>query len=137
MNNNCLFCKIAAGELESATIFESNEFRVILDKFPSGKGHTLIMPKEHFENVYDIDGETAGKMFALATVVAKSLKKVLNCDGMNILQNNGEVAGQTVMHIHLHLIPRFDGDGIDFHWKTKQFSDDELEALVEEISKEI
>lgn len=135
--NNCLFCKIASGELESATIFESNDFRVILDKFPSGKGHTLIVTKEHFENIYDIDGETAGKLFALATVVAKSLKKVLSCDGMNILQNNGEVAGQTVMHFHLHLIPRFDGDGIDFHWKTKQFSDDELEALVQEISKEI
>lgn len=136
-NNNCLFCKIANGELESATIFESNEFRVILDKFPSGKGHTLIMPKEHIENIYELDGETAGKMFALATVVAKGLKKALNCEGMNILQNNGEVAGQTVMHFHLHLIPRFEGDGMDFHWKTKQFDDEELAALVAEVAKEI
>ncbi len=136
-NSNCLFCKIADGELESATIFESNEFRVILDKFPSGKGHTLIMPKEHFEDIYDLDGETAGKLFALATVIAKSLKKVLNCDGMNILQNNGEVAGQTVMHFHLHLIPRFEDDGINFKWKTKQFSDEQLGELVSEIAKEI
>lgn len=135
--SDCLFCKIAAGELESATVFESNDFRVILDKFPSGKGHTLIMPKEHIENIYELDGDTAGKMFGLVAVVAKALKKVLNCDGMNILQNNGEIAGQTVMHFHIHLIPRFVDDGIDFHWATKQFTDEDMEAFVAEIAKEI
>lgn len=136
-NNNCLFCKIAAGELESATIFENNEFRVILDKFPSGKGHALIMPKEHYENIYDLDAETAGKMFGLATVVARSLKKVLNCEGMNVLQNNGEIAGQTVMHFHIHLIPRFEGDGMNFHWKTQQFGDEEMKELALLLGKEI
>lgn len=134
---NCLFCKIAHEEVESATIFESNDFMVILDKFPSGIGHTLILVKEHIENIYDLDGETAGKLFALTTVVAKALKKVLQCDGLNILQNNGAVAGQTVMHFHLHLIPRFENDGIDFKWKTQEFSDKQLINLVDEISKEI
>ncbi|PKM56524.1 MAG: HIT family protein [Firmicutes bacterium HGW-Firmicutes-3] len=135
--SKCLFCSIASGDLDSATIFESSEFRVILDKFPSGKGHTLILPKEHIENIYDLDGETAGKMFALATVISKALKKVLKCDGLNILQNNGVAAGQTVMHFHLHLIPRFEEDGINFKWKTKAFSDDQMLELVSEISKEI
>ncbi len=133
----CLFCKIANGELDSATIFESNEFRVILDKFPSGKGHTLIIPKEHFDDIYSIDSETSGKLFALASVVARNLKSVLNCDGLNILQNNGEVAGQTVMHFHMHLIPRYKEDNIKIKWHTKSFSDEELSELSQKLAKGI
>lgn len=130
---DCLFCKIASGEFESATIFESHDFRVVLDKFPSGEGHALIMPKEHFTDIYELDSETAGKLFALATVVARAMKKVLNCDGLNVLQNNGVAAGQTVMHFHLHLIPRFENDGLDFHWPTKSFSDAEFAELAKAI----
>lgn len=133
MKQGCLFCSIAHGAMESATVFENSEFKVILDKFPGAKGHTLIMPKEHIDDIYDLDVETAGKLFALTTVVAKALKSVLNCDGMNILQNNGKIAGQTVMHFHMHLIPRFDNDGLDFAWETKQFTDTELEAIAGEI----
>jgi histidine triad (HIT) family protein len=118
-------------------VFESQEFRVILDKFPSGKGHTLILPKEHFNDIYDLDAETAGKLFGLATVVAKAIKKVTGCDGLNILQNNGVAAGQTVMHFHLHLIPRFENDGLKFNWPTQAFDDEELVAISEEIGKEI
>jgi histidine triad (HIT) family protein len=134
---NCLFCNIANGIMEAATIFENSEFKVILDKFPASKGHTLIIPKEHIENIYELDGETAGKLFALATLVANELKKVLNCDGMNILQNNGEIAGQTVFHFHMHLIPRYEGDGLKFNWETKQFTDDELAQVAEAISQAI
>ncbi len=123
--------------MDSATIFENSEFRVILDKFPGAKGHTLIMPKEHYDDIYDIDGEMAGKMFALASIVAKAMKNVFDCDGMNILQNNGLVAGQTVFHIHLHLIPRFENDGLRFAWATKKFTDEELEVVATEIKKEI
>jgi len=135
--DTCIFCKIGNNEMEAAIIFESNDFMVILDKFPSGKGHTLILPKAHYTDIYDIDGETAGKLFALTTVVAKALKQVLGCDGLNILQNNGVVAGQTVMHFHVHLIPRFKEDQLDFHWETKAFSGEELKELVAEIAKEI
>ncbi len=134
---DCLFCKIASGEFDSATVFESQDFRVILDKFPSGKGHTLILPKEHFDDIYDMDAETAGKLFGLATVVAKAIKKVTGCEGLNILQNNGPVAGQTVMHFHMHLIPRFENDGLKFNWPTQAFDDEELAAISEEIGKEI
>jgi histidine triad (HIT) family protein len=134
---DCLFCKIGSGAILSATIFENNEFRVILDKFPAGTGHTLIMPKEHIEDIYDLDAETAGKLFALTTIVAKALKSVLKCEGMNIVQNNGLIAGQTIFHFHLHLIPRFSDDGIDFHWKTREFSDEQLLELVAKVKKEI
>lgn len=135
--DTCIFCKIGKGDLEASVIFESNDFMVILDKFPSGKGHTLILPKDHYEDIYELDGEVAGKLFALTTVIAKALKQVLKCDGLNILQNNGVVAGQTVMHLHLHLIPRFEDDNLNFHWETKEFSGLEINELVREIAKEI
>lgn len=137
MKQGCLFCGIAHGSIESATLFENSDFRVILDKFPGAKGHTLILTKEHIENIYELDAETAGKLFAMATIVAKALQKVLGCDGMNILQNNGLVAGQTVNHFHLHLIPRFEGDGLKFAWDTKKFSDSEFEEIASQIAKEI
>lgn len=135
--SDCLFCKIANGEFDSATVFENHEFRVIMDKFPSMKGHALIMPKEHYENIYDLDVDTAGKIFALATEVARAVKMVTGCTGLNVLQNNGAVAGQTVMHFHLHVIPRFEDDGLDskFKWPTKSFSDEELGEIADQIGK--
>lgn len=137
MKQGCLFCSIANGVIASSTIFENSEFRVILDKFPGAKGHVLIMTKKHTEDIYDIDAETAGKLFALATSVAKSLKKILDCDGMNILQNNGAIAGQTVFHFHLHLIPRYKNDGLKFAWETKKFSDEELNIIAADIKREL
>ncbi|MDO4765323.1 MAG: HIT family protein [Eubacteriales bacterium] len=132
---DCLFCKIAKGELKSATIFENGDFRVIMDRFPSGKGHALILTKEHFDDIYQMDAETAAKLFALASEVSKAVKKATNCDGMNILQNNGEAAGQTVKHFHLHLIPRYENDGFALPWQTKQVSEEELADLAAEIRK--
>lgn len=134
---DCLFCKIANGVYDSATIFESQEFRVILDKFPSGKAHTLILTKEHFTDIYEIDSETAGKLFALTTVVARAIKKVTGCDGLNILQNNGAAAGQTVMHFHVHLIPRYKDDGLSFQWPTQSFTDEEMQRIAKEIAQQI
>lgn len=132
---DCLFCKIAKGELKSATIFENGDFRVIMDRFPSGKGHALILTKEHFDDIYQMDAETAAKLFALASEVSKAVKKATSCDGMNILQNNGEAAGQTVKHFHLHLIPRYENDGFALPWQTKQVSEEELADLAAEIRK--
>ena len=107
IKEDCLFCKIAKGEIHSATVYEDSHFTVILDVNPATKGHCLIIPKEHFDNIYDLDGETAGKLFALATCIARAMRDALKCDGLNLVQNNGEIAGQTVNHFHLHLIPRF------------------------------
>lgn len=114
---DCIFCKIANGEIPSETIYEDETFRVILDQSPATKGHALILPKQHFRNIYDIDDDTASKLFVLAAKVARAMKESLGCDGLNIIQNNEEIAGQTVFHFHLHIIPRYQGDGQDIAWK--------------------
>lgn len=135
--SDCIFCKIANGEIPSACIYENKEFRVILDVGPATRGHVLILTKEHYDNIFEIDAETAGRLFSLASVVARAMKKTLNCDGMNILQNNGTIAGQTVFHFHLHLIPRYEGDQVKVTWPQGEISDDEKTELVNMIKKEI
>ena len=134
---DCIFCKIANGEIPSATIFEDRDFRVMLDIGPATRGHVLILTKEHYDNIYEIDAETAGKLFSLASVIARAMKKVLNCDGMNILQNNGTVAGQTVFHFHLHLIPRYEGDQVQVTWPQGSITEEEKEELVKSMKKEL
>ena len=129
----CLFCNIAKGVFPSATLFEDENFRVILDKFPGTKGHILVMPKEHIENIYDLDLEIAAQIFPLVARVAKVMKKVLNCQGMNILQNNGKIAGQTVFHFHIHLIPRYESDGVEIHWTPKEAEDEALASLAKTL----
>ncbi len=101
---NCIFCKIANGEIPSATLYEDEEFRVILDLGPATKGHALILPRA-MRIWYEIPEETAGKFMILAKKMVTRMKKALNCDGFNVLQNNEEPAGQTVFHYHIHLIP--------------------------------
>lgn len=134
---DCIFCKIISGEIPSATIYENSKFKVIMDIAPANKGHVLILPKEHFDNIYDIDTATAGQLFELAALVARALKSVLDCDGMNILQNNGTVAGQTVFHFHMHIIPRYEGDTVNMGWKELSYEDGEMEQLREAIRKEL
>ena len=95
----CIFCKIANGEIPSTTLYEDNDFRVILDVNPASKGHTLILPKKHAENLYDLPDETASKALVLAKNMASKIEKALECDGLNLVQNNGEKAGQTVFHL--------------------------------------
>lgn len=135
--DDCIFCKIANGEIPSTTIYENDEFRVFFDIAPASKGHCLIVPKQHFDDIFDMDEETAGRLFSLAAVVAKSLKKELHCEGMNIVQNNGSIAGQTVFHFHLHLIPRYTGDTVNVGWKPGQADVEELKVLATEIRKNI
>lgn len=137
IKEDCLFCKIAKGEIHSATVYEDSHFTVILDVNPATKGHCLIIPKEHFDNIYDLDGETTGKLFALATCIARAMKDALKCDGLNLVQNNGEVAGQTVNHFHLHLIPRYEGDGLNLNWPQQEISGEQLEEIRQSIKKSI
>lgn len=107
-DENCIFCKIANGEIPAATLYEDEDFRVILDLGPASKGHALILPKEHYANLYELDDEVASKVLVLAKKMITKLTDVLGCDGYNLVQNNGEVAGQTVHHFHMHLIPRYE-----------------------------
>lgn len=116
MDTNCIFCKIAGGEIPGATLYEDSQFRVILDLGPASKGHALILPKEHYANIYEIPDDLAGKAMILAKKMAAKMKEVLPCDGVNVVQNNGTCAGQTVFHFHMHLIPRYEDDQVGVNW---------------------
>ena len=106
-DDNCIFCKLANGDIPTNSIYEDEDFKVILDADPVSRGHALILPKQHYANLYELGDEEAVKIMPLAKKLAKKMTDVLGADGFNILQNNGEVAGQSVFHYHLHLIPRF------------------------------
>ena len=134
---NCIFCKIANGEIPSSTVYVDEDFRVILDLGPASKGHSLILPKKHAANIYELPDETAGKAMILAKKMAGKLTDALNCDGFNIVQNNGEIAGQTVNHFHLHLIPRYEGDGLNLNWPQQEISAEQLEEIRQSIKKSI
>ena len=135
--DDCIFCKIANGEIPSATVYEDSICRVILDVNPANKGHALIIPKEHFDNIYSMDAETAAKIFTIATEVAKAQKAELNPDGLNILQNDGEAAGQTVFHFHMHLVPRYIKDNVTMTWIPGKADTEELSALSKALRKRI
>lgn len=133
--NNCIFCKLASGEIGSNTIYEDEMFRVILDAAPASKGHALIIPKEHYADLYEIDEEVAGLAMRLAKKLAVHMTGVLKCDGFNLVQNNGEVAGQTVFHFHLHLIPRYAGMKNDdiLRWSHETFSESEMKEICDSL----
>ncbi|MGN0369113.1 MAG: HIT family protein [Butyrivibrio sp.] len=135
MKEDCIFCKLANGVFPTNTLYEDDEFRVILDIAPAAKGHALVLPKNHYEDALSADDDTMGKAMALAAKTGRALKKALGCDGINILQNNGTAAGQTVFHLHIHVIPRWDEDGIGLSWKEGKPSDEELKENAETIKK--
>ena len=132
-DENCIFCKLAAGDIPSATIYEDDDFRVILDLGPASKGHALILPKEHYRNLFDIDDEVASKVMVLAKKIVNKLKPVLGCDGYNIVQNNEECAGQTVFHFHMHLIPRYEGDNVGLGWNCGELTDEVKEEILSKL----
>ena len=135
MKDNCIFCKIIRGEIPSSTIFEDEDFKVILDINPAAKGHALILPKQHYANLYELPEELASRVMVLAKKLAAHMTERLDCDGLNLLQNNGAVAGQTVFHFHLHLIPRYkDGDNRDLLiWNQLTYQKGEVDQIVERI----
>ena len=132
-DDNCIFCKLANGEIPTATLYEDEDFRVILDANPASKGHALIIPKEHYANLYELDDTLAGKAMILAKKMINRLTDVLGCDGYNLVQNNGECAGQTVFHFHLHLIPRYKDDGVGIGWKLNELTDTDKEDILSRI----
>ena len=133
--DNCIFCKLANGEIPTRTVYEDDSFRVILDLGPATKGHALILPKSHAANLYELPDDVAAKVLPLAKKIATQMKEKLGCDGLNLVQNNGEIAGQTVMHFHLHLIPRYVGDGQSILWKPTEPSGQELDEILETLKK--
>ncbi|MCI8504710.1 MAG: HIT family protein [Lachnospiraceae bacterium] len=136
-DETCIFCKIANGEIPAAAIYEDEQFRVILDLGPASKGHALILPKNHFTDLTDLDEETSSKVLALAAKVGTAMKKSLGCAGFNLVQNNGEAAGQTVFHFHMHVIPRYEGGPRMVSWEPGSPSKEELAGLADCIKKEL
>lgn len=130
MEDNCIFCKIARGDIPSATLYEDETLRVILDLGPASKGHALIIPKVHAANLFELPDETAGKAFVIAKKIAARLKDGLHADGLNVVQNNGAAAGQTVDHFHLHLIPRYENDTVNVKWTPGELSEADKEEIL-------
>ena len=136
VKDHCIFCKMAAGEIPSKTIYEDEKYRVILDLGPATRGHALILPKNHYANLFELPEEDAKEVICLAKKMATIMKDKLGCDGFNLVQNNGEAAGQTVFHFHMHLIPRYENDGQEIGWKPGSPSQDELEEIKKQIAGE-
>ncbi len=127
--DNCIFCRIIAGEIPSYTLYEDEKFKVILDVGPATRGHALILPKDHYANLYELPEETAAEVIKLAKKMMALMTDKLECDGFNIVQNNGEVAGQTVNHFHMHLIPRYKNDGEILKYIAGEPGQEELEQI--------
>ena len=131
-DSNCIFCKIANGEIPSSTIYEDNDFRVILDLGPASKGHALMLPKEHFKDVCELDEAVAAKVLPLGAKIGVAMMKSLGCAGFNLVQNNGVAAGQTVFHFHVHVIPRYENGPQMVTWTPGEES---AEVLAETAAK--
>ena len=134
-DKDCMFCKIANGEIPSSTVYEDEDFRVILDLGPAAKGHALILPKEHFKDVCELDPTVAAKVLPLGAKIGAAMKKSLGCAGFNLVQNNGEAAGQTVFHFHVHVIPRYEGGPSMVTWTPGSEKPEVLAETAEKIKK--
>ena len=134
---NCIFCKIASGEIPSATLYEDEDFRVILDLGPATRGHSLILPKKHAANISEMPDELLGRAMSVAKKVAVAMKEGLSCDGVNVVQNNGEAAGQTVFHFHMHIIPRYTGDNAGVSWKPGKLTDEVKEEVLSAVKEKL
>lgn len=135
--SNCIFCKIITGEIPSATVYEDSDFKAIIDIFPASKGHVIILPKKHYANLYELDEEVTAKALLIAKKIAIAVKEELDCDGINILQNNGEAAGQTVFHFHMHVIPRYESDKVQITWTPGSYKEGEAVSLAKTIAERI
>jgi len=139
-HEDCLFCKIIEGEIPSAKVYEDDHVYAFLDISQVTTGHTLVIPKKHSENIYETDEDAASKVFASIPKITTALKKAYQPTGLNVLQNNGAIAGQTVYHLHLHLIPRYEADeGFGMKWieRNDEFSGDDLQTIAQKIANEI
>lgn len=133
MKEDCIFCKLAAGVIPTNSIYEDEDFRVILDADPATKGHALIIPKAHYDNLLDAENECISKILPLAKRVAKKQMEAYGCPGVNIVQNNGEVAGQTVFHLHVHVIPRYENKDAILTWTHESFSGEEFSEITQTL----
>lgn len=130
----CLFCKIVKGELPSSKLYEDEDTLAFLDLFPVNKGHSLVISKEHYENIFDVPADILSKVSSVMKNVADAVKKGVNADGISIAQSNGKDAGQVISHIHFHVMPRFKNDGLKL-WPQGKYEEGEMDKFKEDISK--
>lgn len=138
--SDCIFCKIVKGEIPAAKVFENEHVMAFLDISQVTKGHTLVIPKVHTDNIFDMDPLTARHLFEVVPQISNAIKADLSPAGMNLLSNAGEAAGQEVFHFHLHLIPRYgNGDGFGAVWKSHQseYTFEELQRIAQGIEKQV
>jgi histidine triad (HIT) family protein len=130
---NCLFCKIVNGEVPSWKVHEDTDVVAFLDIHPVNIGHVVIIPRQHFENLYDTPDEVLQKMIVVIKKISVAVKRAANADGINIEMNNDSAAGQVIFHTHIHVVPRYENDGFT-HWKGKRpYEEGEKEAVAENI----
>lgn len=131
----CIFCKIVEGSIPSYKVYEDSEVLAFLDLSQLTLGHTLVIPKKHVENIFELDSDTASVLFKRVVEVAKLLKNNLNVENLNILNNNGKLASQSVNHYHIHLLPRYENDGFSFSSNPNKLSNEDFIKLQKQIAK--
>jgi histidine triad (HIT) family protein len=135
MSDSCIFCKIANGNIPSYKVYEDNDVLAFLDVNPASRGHTLVVTKEHFDSVVTCPKAILDKAFEVAQLVAQAEIKQLGATGVNILTNCGKSAGQTVNHFHIHVIPRYDEDGLKLEFPPKQLENSQMDQIKDSIKK--
>jgi histidine triad (HIT) family protein len=136
VQNSCIFCSIIAGELPVAKIYEDSNLLVLMDKYPINIGHTLVIPKIHYDNILLMPHEEVGRLYSFVPIIAKAVVSAVNADGFNVGQNNGRAANQIVPHVHIHIIPRFKDDSPDGKWPNRHVSRyEELFNIAQNIKK--
>ena len=135
--DDCIFCKMAEGEIPVTKIYEDEAILAFLDIGPVSDGHTLVIPKQHFENLHDCPGELLGQVGACLGKIAKAVLAAMNSEGYNVLCNNGAAAGQLIKHLHFHIIPRKNGDGVFDRWPVYKYQEGRIEAIAAEIRKNL
>ena len=133
-NENCIFCKILNGDIPSTKLYEDENFAIILDVGPASFGHALLLPKDHYANLFEMPDELLAKLMSLAKVWGEKIVKALGADGLNLVQNNGPAAGQTVFHFHLHLIPRYDGDSVGDLWTPGSLTAEARQEILDKLA---
>lgn len=138
VNGNCIFCRIIKKDIPNAIIYENEKFLAFMDKYPINHGHTLIVPKQHYDNILEMPAEIVGEMFALIPSLAKAITSVIESDGFNINQNNGKSANQIVPHVHVHIVPRYSAEKVKGQWPTRKIAKmEELQDLALKITESI
>lgn len=137
VKDDCIFCKLANGVIPTASLYEDDDFRVILDAGPATKGHALILPKHHYADLCELDETVGAKVLGVAAKIGRAMKSGLGCAGFNLVQNNGEAAGQTVKHFHMHVIPRYESGPVIVAWDPGSIDTEETEEIVEAITAQL